>query len=302
MQWWERLKSGLKKTTDKFSENLHHVFVKKKLDQEMLDALTDAMIMADFGVETAHNIRDILKKEKFEQDISETDLKNWLADHVQTRLSPIEKELKMAQDLTVICVVGVNGSGKTTNIAKLADYYQRQGKKVHVAACDTFRAAAVAQLSVWAKRVGFTIHTTKENGDSAGLAYDALKKAKADHADILFIDTAGRLHNKTNLMDELKKISRVIKKIDENAPHHTLLVLDSTTGQNALLQMQEFKASVQVNGLILTKLDGTAKGGIVVALAEKFNIPLYFIGVGEQVEDLQPFNRCEFSKNLFGCN
>lgn len=301
MQWWERLKGGLKKSTDKITESLHHVFVKRKLDTETLDALTDAMILADFGVETAHKIRDTLKKEKFEQDITEEELKNWLSSYVQTLLDPVEANLQLQKNgLTVICVVGVNGSGKTTNIAKLAAYYQKLGKKVHVAACDTFRAAAVAQLSVWAKRVGFTIHTTKENGDSAGLAYDALKKAQEDQADILFIDTAGRLHNKTNLMDELKKIARVMKKIDETVPHHTLLVLDATTGQNALQQMQEFKNTVDVNGLILTKLDGTAKGGIVVAIAEKFQTPIYFIGVGEQTEDLQPFKSEDFSKNLFG--
>ncbi|MDP2193965.1 MAG: signal recognition particle-docking protein FtsY, partial [Alphaproteobacteria bacterium] len=266
-----------------------------------LDQLEETMILADIGIATARTIRGELATAKLNQDVSELELREWLAQKINTTLSPFAQPLDVADHKPhVIFVVGVNGAGKTTAVAKMAHYYMKQGKTVHVAACDTFRAAAKEQLEVWAQRAGFTLYSAKDGADSAALAYDALEKATLASADVLIIDTAGRLHNKKNLMDEMQKITRVLKKKMPDAPHHSLLVLDATTGQNALLQMQEFSQSISINGIIMTKLDGTAKGGIVVAIADKFKLPIYFLSVGEKLEDLQPFTSIDFARNLLG--
>jgi fused signal recognition particle receptor len=300
MSWWQQLKSGLKKSTESLNNQFSSIFKKRKLDKFMLDELEETMILADFGVTVAKNMRDALAKEKLDQEILESDIKLWIADYIAKILDPIAKplELKLKKP-HVIFVIGVNGAGKTTNIAKLAHYFMNQGKSVHVGACDTFRAAAKDQLKVWQTRVGFVLHEPqKEGADAAATAYDALLKSKESNADILIIDTAGRLHNKKNLMDEMKKIVRVCQKIDESIPDTTLLVLDATTGQNALQQLEIFKEAIPVNGLVLTKLDGTAKGGILIAIAQKYDIPIHFIGVGEQVQDLNPFTSIDFARNL----
>ena len=299
MSWWKKLKDGLKKSSSKISDQLHTVFVKKKLDEDTLDELEESMILSDFGVQVSANIRKALHKEKFNKDVDEQELRIWLAKYVEDIIKPHIHPIEIVKKPQVVFIIGVNGVGKTTSIAKMAQYYMNIGKKVHVAACDTFRAAATEQLSVWAERLGFTLYTKQQGADPAGLAYEALEKSIHENADILFIDTAGRLHNKQNLMDEMKKIVRVIKKIDDMAPHNTLIVLDATTGQNALQQIEQFKNAADLNGIILTKLDGTAKGGIVVAVTEKFKLPINFLGVGEQADDLQPFSAEDFSKQLF---
>lgn len=304
MAWWEKLKSGLKKSADTINNQFTTLFKRRRLDKDMLDELEELMILGDFGAVVAKSIRDNLAKEKLDQDVIENDVKEWIAQYIAKILEPVAIPLELNnQKPHVVFVIGVNGAGKTTNIAKIAHYFKNQGKNVHVAACDTFRAAAKEQLEVWANRVGFTFHSSPhEKADSAALAYDALKKAKEDNADLLLIDTAGRLHTKTNLMDEMKKIVRVLQKLDESVPHTTLLVLDATTGQNALHQVEEFKNTVPIQGLVLTKLDGTAKGGIIVAISQKYQLPIHFIGVGETVEDLNPFTSLEFSRNLLGIN
>jgi fused signal recognition particle receptor len=300
MSWWGKLKDGLKKSSSKISEQLHTVFKKKKLDDDTLDMLEESMILSDFGVQSAYAIRAALYKEKFNKDVDERELRLWLAQYVENILKPYTHPLAIVKNPHVIFVMGVNGVGKTTSIAKMAQYYMQQGKTVHVAACDTFRAAATEQLAVWANRLGFKLYTQKQGHDPAALAFDAFKSSIENKADVLFIDTAGRLHNKQNLMDEMKKIVRVIQKIDPNAPHTNLMVLDATTGQNALQQIEQFKTVSNIEGLVLTKLDGTAKGGMLVAITEKFQIPINFLGVGEQADDLQPFDACQFSKQLFG--
>lgn len=301
MSLWDKLKNSLKKSSDKISENLNFVLTHRRLDEESLDQLEETMIMADLGITTARRIRESLAKEKLDQDISELELREWLAQRLSVTLEPVAKTLEaQPHSPHVVLVVGVNGAGKTTTVAKIAHYFKDQGKSVHVAACDTFRAAAKEQLEVWSQRAGFTLYSAKEGADSAALAYDALEKSTEANADVLLIDTAGRLHNKKNLMDEMQKIVRVLKKKNEAVPHHTLLVLDATTGQNALLQTQEFSDSVTVDGLVMTKLDGTAKGGIVVAIADKYKLPIYFLSVGENLEDLQPFTSIDFTRNLLG--
>lgn len=299
MSWWGKLKDGLKKSSSKISEQLHTVFKKKKLDDDTLDLLEESMILSDFGVQTSAAIRNALHKEKFNKDVDEQELRLWLAQHVENILQPFTHPLVITKKPHVIFVMGVNGVGKTTSIAKMSHYYMQQGKTVHVAACDTFRAAATEQLAVWSKRLGFKLYAQKEGHDPAALAYDALKNSIEDKADILFIDTAGRLHNKQNLMDEMKKIVRVIQKLDADAPHTNLMVLDATTGQNALQQIEHFQKAANINSIALTKLDGTAKGGMLITIAQKFNIPINFLGVGEQADDLQPFDAGQFSKQLF---
>lgn len=280
------------------TEKIHTVLYKKKLDQDVLDSFEDMLILSDFGVHLANQIRQQLHKEKFNKEVSEDEIKIWLADYIESLLEPYAKPLSLNHIPHVVFISGVNGVGKTTSIAKMAYYYKEQGKKIHVAACDTFRAAAVEQLEVWSKRIGFTLHKRPEGSDAAALAFDALQECINQKGDILFIDTAGRLHNKKNLMDEISKMIRVLKKIDETAPHTSLLVIDATTGQNALQQIEHFQNIVGINGIALTKLDGTAKGGIIAAIVEKFKLPIHFIGVGEQKDDLRPFNPKQFAKNL----
>lgn len=300
--WWSRLKGGLKKTSDKLEDGLKNVFVRKRLDQETLDELEELLIMSDMGVEAASSLTQALSKEKMDKDITLEEVKIFLANKLTDIIDPYARELEISTDHAphVILVVGVNGSGKTTTIGKLAKQWRDAGHTVRLVAGDTFRAAAVEQLQVWASRTGVPITVGKENCDAAGLAYEALQQAQAEKCDILIIDTAGRLHNKAGLMDELKKLNRVIQKLAPSAPHSVLLVLDATTGQNAQAQVQVFKEMAGVTGLIITKLDGTAKGGVVVSLCDKFKLPVHAIGIGESVDDLHPFTAHDFARTLVG--
>jgi fused signal recognition particle receptor len=301
ISWWQRLKSGLSKTSNQLTGSISTIFVKKKLDQDMLDELEEALIVADMGVETSARLAAHLKKERFGRDVTDQEVRQVLAAEVGRILKPYARPIP-SRDVVpqVILVCGVNGTGKTTTIGKLAKMATDAGLKVVLAACDTFRAAAVEQLQVWGERNGVLVYAATQGSDPAALAYSSLEKAKAQGADILMIDTAGRLHNKAALMDELKKIIRVIKKVDSSAPHDTVLVLDGTTGQNAHRQVEVFKEIVDVSGLIVTKLDGTAKGGVVVSLAERFHQPIHALGVGEAIEDLKPFEAESFARAVLG--
>ena len=298
--WLARLRGGLAKSTKRVTESITGLFTKKKLDQQTLDELEDALIQADLGVSVAARLVEKLGKERFGKEVTEEEVRAAFAEDIAEILQPVATSLVIdpAKKPHVVLVIGVNGSGKTTTIAKLANLYKREGHKVMLAAGDTFRAAAVEQLKVWGDRAGVPVVAKDTGADAAGLAYDALVAAKAEGADLLLIDTAGRLQNKTDLMAELQKILRVIRKLDPEAPHSTLLVLDATTGQNAHSQVEIFKAMCNVSGLIVTKLDGSAKGGVLVALAEKFKLPVHAVGVGETAEDLRPFDAEVFAKDL----
>ena len=300
--WWSRLKDGLKRSSDTLTEGLKTVFIKRKLDQETLDDLEDLLLQSDMGVETSATLTKELARQRMDQDISIEEVKTVLAQSVEKILAPVAKPLivDIAKKPHVILVIGVNGAGKTTTISKLAKQWSEQGLSVTLVAGDTFRAAAVEQLQVWGDRLGLTVVKGPAHADAAGLAYEAFQQAKAEKTDVLLIDTAGRLHNKSHLMAELEKIVRVLKKMDPEAPHTKLLILDGTTGQNAHNQVQTFKDIIGVDGLIITKLDGTAKGGVVVSLAQKFGIPIYAIGVGETADDLKPFTSEDFSRTLLG--
>lgn len=300
--WFKRLKDGLKSSSSKLTEGIGGIFTKRKLDQEMLDELEELLVMSDMGIKVAGDLVKKLKKERFNQDISPMEVKAFLAKEIEDMLRPLERSLPLPDEseLKVILVVGVNGSGKTTTIAKLGHSFQNKGLSVRLAACDTFRAAAVQQLEVWANRLDLPLTVGSPNSDPAGLAFESLELAIREKRNILMIDTAGRLHNKKDLMDELSKIRRVLKKLDENAPHLCLFVLDATTGQNAYAQLENFKAATPIDGLIITKLDGTAKGGVVVGLSQTFNTPIYGIGVGEGIEDLKPFDANSFASALLG--
>ena len=302
MSWLKRLKSGLSKSSEKMTEGISGIFTKRKLDDEMLEELEELLITSDLGAATAAKIVAGFSKNKFDKEIAPDEVKKELAGEIAKILQPVTKKLELdaSKSPEVIMLVGVNGNGKTTTLGKLAQQFKEQGKTVMIAACDTFRAAAVEQLSVWGQRAGCEVITGAQNSDPASVAFSAYEKAKSSSVDVLLIDTAGRLQNKKGLMEELAKISRVIKKIDENAPHETVLVLDATTGQNAHSQVQAFKEMVDISGIIITKLDGTAKGGVVVSLAEKFGLPIYAVGVGESIEDLQSFDAEDFSKSFFG--
>ena len=298
--WFQRLKEGLTKTSSKLSEGITGLFTKRKLDSATLDELEDLLIQADLGVETSMRITEALSKGRYEKGMSAEDVKAVLAAEVERVLGPVAKPLVIdpANRPHVVLVVGVNGTGKTTTIGKLAEQFRRQGKSVTIAAGDTFRAAAIEQLKVWGERTGAPVIARPVGSDASGLAFDALKDAKARNSDILLIDTAGRLQNKQVLMDELEKVIRVLKKLDPTAPHDTLLVLDATTGQNALSQVEVFREKAGVSGLVMTKLDGTARGGILVAISAKHGLPVHAIGVGETVEDLQPFDAGEFARAI----
>jgi fused signal recognition particle receptor len=297
-----RLKKGLAKSSAGLGGSITGLFTKKKLTAETVAGLEEALIRADMGTAEAHRLAGLVAKNRYDSEISDAEVRAILAREIAASLAPIEKPLTIdeAKKPFVILVAGVNGTGKTTTIGKLARRLTGQGKKVVLAAGDTFRAAAIEQLGVWAGRAGASFVHGKAGGDAAGLAFEALEKAQAGGADILLIDTAGRLSHKADLMAELEKIARVLKKRDASAPHAVLLVLDATTGQNALNQVEAFKAKVPLSGLIMTKLDGTAKGGILVALAAKFGLPVHFIGVGEGEADLQPFNAQAFAQALIG--
>jgi fused signal recognition particle receptor len=297
-----RLFDGLKKSSGKLAEGITAVFVKKKLDQDTLDELEELLIRADMGTFAAARITKAIAKDRFDKEVGEDEIKDALAAEVAALLKPRESQL----DLTVgprprvVLMVGVNGSGKTTTIGKLCALLSQHGAKVVVGAGDTFRAAAVEQLKVWADRSGAAFVSKGAGADAAGVAFDAVTLGREMGADVVLIDTAGRLQNKTELMAELAKIVRVIRKVDESAPHETLLVLDATVGQNALSQVEAFRSTADVTGLVMTKLDTTAKGGVLIAIAEKHALPIHFVGVGEKAEDLQPFDAAAFARALVG--
>ncbi len=277
--------------------------LKRKLDDEMLEQLEELLITSDMGVDTALRVTGNIAEGQFGKRLSVAELKSMLADEITRIMDPVARPMPLySQTPQVVLVVGVNGSGKTTTIGKLASQFKAAGKSVVIAAGDTFRAAAVEQLQIWGERAGVPVLTAPEGSDPASLAFDAMTQAQADGADLLLIDTAGRLQNRADLMEELAKIVRVIRKKDPEAPHNTLLVLDATTGQNALSQVEIFKSISDVSGLVMTKLDGTAKGGVLVALADKFGLPIHAIGVGEQIDDLAPFDPAEFASALTGAD
>lgn len=302
MSWFSKLKDGLKKSSTKLSDGITTIVKKRKLDQDMLDKLEELLITADLGIETASDIIEELGSKKYNQDVTDEDVKDFLAAAIAERLQDYAKPINVDASKTphVIMVIGVNGGGKTTTIGKLSHYYKSLGKSVRVAAGDTFRAAAIEQLKTWADRANVPIVIGSEKSDAASLAYQALEISKKENDDILIIDTAGRLQNKVHLMEELAKIERVIQKLDPSAPHTTVLVLDATTGQNAHSQVDIFSKTVSVNGLILTKLDGTAKGGVLISLAQKHKLPIFAIGVGEGMDDLRPFEASDYAKGLVG--
>lgn len=300
--WSLRLKAGLSKSSNKISEGLRDILVRKKLDEQTLEELEELLISADMGAVMAASIIKELGQEKFDKEISEEEVKEVIANKISEVLKPVAIPLNVEGEYKphVIMVCGVNGAGKTTTIGKLAKLWQEQGRKVMLAACDTFRAAAVEQLEVWANRVGCEFVKGELNADPASVAYIAFEEAREKNIDILVIDTAGRLQNKKNLMEQLSKLVRVIQKIDDKAPHDSVIVLDATTGQNANSQVQIFKEIVNITGIIITKLDGTAKGGVLVSLAQQFHLPIHAIGVGEAASDLKPFDADEFAENLIG--
>ncbi|HEX3574878.1 MAG TPA: signal recognition particle-docking protein FtsY [Rhodopila sp.] len=300
--FFSRLKEGLSRSTQKLSGGITAVFKKRRLDDEALEELEELLISADLGTGAAGKVIAAFRRSRFGKEVTDGEIKQALAEEVATILAPVARPLELDPMLKphVVLVVGVNGTGKTTTIGKLAQLYKEQGKRAVMAAGDTFRAAAVEQLQIWGERTGTPVVAGGQNADSAGLAFDALTKAKTDGADVLLIDTAGRLHNKAALMDELAKIIRVLRKQDATAPHSVLLVLDATTGQNAVQQVKVFKEMVAVTGLVVTKLDGSARGGIVVALAETFGLPVHAVGVGEKAGDLRPFDAGEFARGLVG--
>ncbi len=298
--WFQRLKSGLTKTSTQLTESITGVFNKRKLEAATLEEFEDVLIRADLGVETAASIVEALSSVRHAKDMSEAEVRAVLAREVERVLAPTAKPLEIdaARKPHVILVVGVNGSGKTTTIGKLAKQAASSGKRVMLAAGDTFRAAAIDQLKVWGERAGARVVARDVGSDSAGLAFDALTAAREAGLDLLLVDTAGRLQNKQTLMDELEKVIRVLRKIDPTAPHDVLLVLDATTGQNALSQVDVFRKTAGVTGLVMTKLDGTARGGILVAIAARFGLPVHAIGVGEGVDDLIAFDAKEFARAI----
>jgi fused signal recognition particle receptor len=300
--WWSRLTGGLMRTSTALSDRVTGLFTKRKLDATTLEDLEDALIQADFGVETATRMAEAVGKGRYEKGISPDEVRSILATEIERALDPVAMPITVdaAKKPYVILTVGVNGAGKTTTIGKLALKFKAEGRRVMLAAGDTFRAAAIEQLRVWGERTDVPVISRAQGSDAAGLAFDAFKEAREAGADVLLIDTAGRLQNKAGLMDELEKIVRVIRKLDAEAPHATLLVLDATVGQNALSQVELFSQAAPVSGLVMTKLDGTARGGILVALAAKFGLPVHFIGVGEGIEDLEPFAARDFARAITG--
>jgi fused signal recognition particle receptor len=300
MGWFQRLKTGLTKTSSRLSEDIAGIFTKRKLDADTIQDLEDVLIQADLGVETAMRVTDALARGRYDKAISPEDVRAVLASEVERTLAPVAKPLVIGPEHRphVILVVGVNGTGKTTTIGKLAHRLAGEGRHVLLVAGDTFRAAAIDQLKVWGERTGAEVMARNVGADSAGLAYDALMHARETGADVVLMDTAGRLQNKQALMDELEKVIRVLRKLDPAAPHQVLLVLDATTGQNALNQVEVFKEKTGVTGLVMTKLDGTARGGILVAISAKFRLPVHAIGVGENVEDLAAFDAGEFARAI----
>jgi fused signal recognition particle receptor len=300
--WFQRLKSGLGKTSSKLTSGITDLISKRKLDAATLDDLEDLLIQSDLGIATTGRITDAIAKGRFEKGISAGDVRTVLATEVERVLAPVARPLVIdpLKKPHVIMMVGVNGTGKTTTIGKLAAKLKTEGKSVVLAAGDTFRAAAIDQLKVWGERTGCPVVARNVGEDASGLAYDALKQAQVTGADVLLLDTAGRLQNKQVLMEELEKVIRVLKKLDPSSPHDVILVLDATTGQNALQQVEVFRERAGVTGLVMTKLDGTARGGILVAIAEKFGLPIHAVGVGEGADDLQSFAASDFAHAIAG--
>ncbi len=293
---------GLRKSSAKLADNFSSVFTKEKLDAADLDALEEVLIASDMGASAAARISAALADQRFSKENADTEAREALAKEVARILKPREATLDLAEGPKprIVLVIGVNGSGKTTTIGKLADNLTNAGAKVVIGAADTFRAAAIEQLKVWADRAEAEFVASSQGADAAGVAFETVKRAKELNADVALIDTAGRLQNKSELMAELSKIIRVMRKIDEDAPHETLLVLDATVGQNALSQVESFRSVTEITGLVMTKLDGTAKGGVLVALAQRHAIPIHFVGVGEKAEDLKPFEADAFARALVG--
>jgi fused signal recognition particle receptor len=302
LRWWRRLSGGLKRTSSSLGTAMADLVTKRKLDRAMLEDIEDVLLRADLGTEVAARIADAVGAGRYDKAITADEVKDVVATEVEKVLAPVAVPLAIDASRApfVILVVGVNGSGKTTTIGKLAAKFAAEGHKVMLAAGDTFRAAAIEQLKVWGERTKVPVIAGAQGSDSASLAFNALTSAKEQKRDILLIDTAGRLQNKAELMNELEKVVRVIRKVDSTAPHAVLLVLDATVGQNALSQVEAFHRTAGVTGLVMTKLDGTARGGILVALAEKHKLPVHFIGVGEGVDDLAPFTAKDFARAIAG--
>ena len=297
-----RLKAGLRRTSNSLTSGIGAIFTGRRLDEAALEELEELLIAGDLGAATAAELTAALAQQRFGKEVTATEVRRALADQIADLLAPVEGTLAIDDDAKphVILVAGVNGTGKTTTIGKLAQRLNAEGKRVMLVAGDTFRAAAVEQLTIWGERAGAPVVARPDGGDPAGLAFDALERARAEGIDVLLIDTAGRLQNKAHLMAELQKIDRVLKKLDPRAPHSRLLVLDATTGQNALNQVDVFREAIAVDGLVMTKLDGTAKGGVLVALAQRFGVPVVALGIGEGIDDLRPFEARAFATALMG--
>ena len=300
--WWSRLRQGLARSSSSIGQGVADIFTKRKLSGDMLEDLEDVLVRADLGIAAASRIAALVGKGRYDKQIAPEEVRAILANEVERVLAPVARplEIDLAKKPFVILVVGVNGSGKTTTIGKLTAKFHAEGKSLILAAGDTFRAAAIEQLRIWGGRMNVPVIAREPGADAAGLAFDAIKAAREQKADILLMDTAGRLQNRAELMAELEKIVRVMKKVDPDAPHAVLLVLDATVGQNALIQVEIFGKVAGVTGLVMTKLDGTARGGILVAIAEKFGLPVHFIGVGEQADDLEPFTARDFARAIAG--
>ncbi|MEE2932311.1 MAG: signal recognition particle-docking protein FtsY [Pseudomonadota bacterium] len=300
--WISRLRRGLSQSSFRLTKGVTAVLNGRRLDAEAIEELEETLILADLGPTMASRLAKTLSQKRFEKNVKSHEVLRFLADLITEVLKPIAKPLIYKSDKKphIILAVGVNGSGKTTTVGKLAQQHTKKGRKVMLAAADTFRAAAVEQLEIWGKRTCSTVVSAEPGADAASLAYKSIEQAKSDETQVLLIDTAGRLHNKGNLMAELEKIIRVMKKVDPEAPHDCILVLDATTGQNAIAQVEIFQKTAPITGLIITKLDGSAKGGVLVALADKFKLPVHAVGVGETAEDLQPFEAHDFAESLVG--
>jgi len=298
--WWQRLSGGLKRTSSSLGSAIGELVSKRKLDAEMLEDLEAELIRADFGPDVAERITDTLRQGRYEKGIAPQELQALLAAEIEKVMAPVARPLEVTARPFMVLVAGVNGSGKTTTIGKLAARFREQGKTVMLVAGDTFRAAAIEQLKIWGERTGSQVEARAQGSDAAGLAFDALTAARSQGIDVVLVDTAGRLQNRAELMNELEKIIRVMRKVQPDAPHAVLLVLDATVGQNALNQVEIFGKTAGVTGLVMTKLDGTARGGILVAIASRFSLPVHFIGVGEGVDDLAPFTAREFARAVVG--
>jgi fused signal recognition particle receptor len=299
--WWQRLSGGLKRTSASIGGAVTDLVAKRRLDQTMLDEIEEVLIRADLGVESAARIAAAVGEGRYDKSITADEVKAVVAAEVEKVLTPVAKPLLIGKGKPFVAlVVGVNGSGKTTTIGKLAAKFRAEGRSVMLAAGDTFRAAAIDQLNIWGGRSGASVIARAPGADAAGLAFDALTQARGEDVDVLLVDTAGRLQNKAVLMDELQKIVRVMKKVDPSVPHAVLLVLDATVGQNALSQVEVFRDIAGVTGLVMTKLDGTARGGILIAIAAKYGLPVHFIGVGESIDDLAPFSAKDFARAIAG--